>query len=328
MPLMMPSSFHPMENGDYLLLGEDHGAEHPGDHAGTRRTTPTPTTATTTTSTGSCQAIKPLFDNAAAEHLRQATPRTQADVAWLLDAPRRRRAEGACTTSSGCSPAAPPDLLDDYFENDIVKGYHRLVERSSAPRSARCRRAPGWCCCSTRWASTTAHLGAWAFHKGGNGGFTQVLARAAEAFGAEIRLESPVDDGDHARTAAPSASRSRTAPSSTRRSSCRRSTRGARSSSSSTRASCPTDLVDEHRADAVPGHSAKVNFALDGLPVYPALPDTRRPVRRLHQHRADDRVPRAGLRRRRSTAGTASGPYIDARSSPSSTPTWRRPAST
>ena len=34
---------------------------------------------------------------------------------------------------------------------------------------------------------------AWAFHKGGNGGFTQVLARAAEAFGAEIVLESPVD---------------------------------------------------------------------------------------------------------------------------------------
>src|SRR3712207_8263668 len=36
------------------------------------------------------------------------------------------------------------------------------------------------------------HLGSWAFHKGGNGGFTQVLARAAESFGAEIRLEAPV----------------------------------------------------------------------------------------------------------------------------------------
>ena len=36
-------------------------------------------------------------------------------------------------------------------------------------------------------------FGAWAFHKGGNGGFTQVLARAARSFGAEIVLESPVD---------------------------------------------------------------------------------------------------------------------------------------
>ena len=35
-------------------------------------------------------------------------------------------------------------------------------------------------------------FGSWAFHKGGNGGFTQVLARAAQAFGAEIRLESAV----------------------------------------------------------------------------------------------------------------------------------------
>ena len=48
------------------------------------------------------------------------------------------------------------------------------------------------CCSTTCWASTTASSGAWSFHKGGNGGFTQVLARAAQAFGAEIRLEAPV----------------------------------------------------------------------------------------------------------------------------------------
>ena len=36
-------------------------------------------------------------------------------------------------------------------------------------------------------------FGTWAFHKGGNGGFTQVLARAAESFGAEIRTEAPVE---------------------------------------------------------------------------------------------------------------------------------------
>ena len=39
------------------------------------------------------------------------------------------------------------------------------------------------------------HLGSWAFHKGGNGGFTQVLARAAQAFGAEIELERPCRPG-------------------------------------------------------------------------------------------------------------------------------------
>ena len=37
------------------------------------------------------------------------------------------------------------------------------------------------------------NLGSWSFHKGGNGGFTQVVAKAAQAFGAEIRLDSHVD---------------------------------------------------------------------------------------------------------------------------------------
>jgi phytoene dehydrogenase-like protein len=36
-------------------------------------------------------------------------------------------------------------------------------------------------------------MGAWSFHKRGNGGFTQVLSRAAQALGAEIRLDSAVD---------------------------------------------------------------------------------------------------------------------------------------
>ncbi|MFN8629395.1 MAG: hypothetical protein U0838_03465 [Chloroflexota bacterium] len=29
--------------------------------------------------------------------------------------------------------------------------------------------------------------GTWSFHKGGNGGLTQVLSRAAQAFGADVR---------------------------------------------------------------------------------------------------------------------------------------------
>jgi hypothetical protein len=37
------------------------------------------------------------------------------------------------------------------------------------------------------------NLGSWSFHKGGNGGFAQVLASAARSYGAEIRLEAPVD---------------------------------------------------------------------------------------------------------------------------------------
>ena len=57
------------------------------------------------------------------------------------------------------------------------------------------------------------HFGSWAFHKGGNGGFTQVLARAAQAFGAEILLDTAGRPGHHQRTAARSASHWPTAPS-------------------------------------------------------------------------------------------------------------------
>jgi phytoene dehydrogenase-like protein len=115
-------------------------------------------------------------------------------------------------------------------------------------------------------------FGAWAFHKKGNGGFTQVLARAAESFGVEIRLESPVDhvitsngratgvaltDGTefHAPVVVSALDPRRTflelvEP-----------------------RELPTDLVDTIQRFRFQGTSAKVNFALDGYPRYPALGD-------------------------------------------------------
>lgn len=114
--------------------------------------------------------------------------------------------------------------------------------------------------------------GSWAFHKGGNGGFTQVLARAAEAYGAEIRLDAPVehvvtkngkatgvvlDDGTElaANIVVSSIDPRRTFmelidP-----------------------LELPTDLVDNIRRFRFQGTSAKVNFALDSNPRYPALGD-------------------------------------------------------
>ena len=113
-------------------------------------------------------------------------------------------------------------------------------------------------------------FGAWAFHKNGNGGFTQVLARAAESFGAEIRLESPVDsvitkdgratgvalaDGTefYADTVVSALDPRRTflelvEP-----------------------RELPDDLVENIQRFRFQGTSSKVNFALDGLPTFPAL---------------------------------------------------------
>ena len=118
------------------------------------------------------------------------------------------------------------------------------------------------------------HLGSWAFHKGGNGGFTQVLARAAEAYGAEIRLEAP----GHVRAAA---GRGRGRRRARGRHRVPRAGRGvrARPAADLPRAGRPAQPARrpgrQRGADEVPRRvSAKVNFALDGLPVFPALPDT------------------------------------------------------
>jgi phytoene dehydrogenase-like protein len=113
--------------------------------------------------------------------------------------------------------------------------------------------------------------GAWAFHKHGNGGFTQVLARAAESFGAEIRLEAPVErvitrDGRATGVALADGTEFRA---------------GTVVSALDPRRTflelvepreLPDDLVEDIRRLKFQGVSSKVNFALDGLPEYPALP--------------------------------------------------------
>ena len=114
-------------------------------------------------------------------------------------------------------------------------------------------------------------FGAWAFHKKGNGGFTQVLARAATALGADIRLESPVDHviTQHGRATGVSL------------------TDGTEFYADTVVSALdprrtflelveprelPSDLVESIERFRFQGTSSKVNFALDGLPEYPALP--------------------------------------------------------
>ena len=128
------------------------------------------------------------------------------------------------------------DWLDDYFEHEAIKGYHAsssIIGSKVGPMSP----GSGLVLLFHKMGEHDGHLGSWAFHKGGNGGFTQVLARAAQA----VRRRDPARRaglvGADRRTAAPSASCWRTAPSSGRRSWSRRWTRGVPSSSWSSPAS-------------------------------------------------------------------------------------------
>ena len=85
------------------------------------------------------------------------------------------------------------DFLDDYFESDILKGYlasSAIIGTKVGPRS----QGSGLVLLYHSLGEHDGEFGAWSFHKGGNGGVTQTLARAARAFGAEIILESPVHE--------------------------------------------------------------------------------------------------------------------------------------
>src|SRR5207342_3232396 len=84
------------------------------------------------------------------------------------------------------------DFRDDYFESDIIKGYMAsasIIGTKVGPYS----QGSGLVLLYHLLGEHDGEFGAWSFHKGGNGGFTRVLARAAAAFGAEIRLDSAVD---------------------------------------------------------------------------------------------------------------------------------------
>ena len=100
-----------------------------------------------------------------------------------------------------------------------------------------------------------------------------MLARAAQAYGAEIMLDAPVDDvitKDGAAVGVALAGRHR-AHRQDRRQRARPAAHVHRAGRA--RASCPSDLVENINRFQFQGTSAKVNFALDGAPRYPALGD-------------------------------------------------------
>ena len=92
-------------------------------------------------------------------------------------------------------------------------------------------------------------------------------------------------------------------------------TRAARSPSSSTRASCPTTSSTASVGYRYQGTSSKVNFALDGLPAYPALPRPRATCSAASPTSARRWSTSSGPSTRPSTAGTARAPTSTARSS-------------
>jgi phytoene dehydrogenase-like protein len=268
MPLLMPSTFAPMENGDYLLMGQDRG-ENIQEIARHSKHDADAYDAFEHDILKVLRIIKPLLDQvppdifsndpeelialaALGRRFRDLEPKVLHDAVRLL-------------TGSAA------DFLDDYFESDILKGWlasASIIGTKVGPYS----QGSGLVLLYHMLGEHDGVFGTWAFHKKGNGGFTQVLARAARAFGAEILLEAPVAnvitkhgratgvalaDGSeyHADVVVSAVDPRRTFlelvdP-----------------------LELPTDLVDSIRRFRFQGTSSKVNFALDGLPKFPALGD-------------------------------------------------------
>ena len=268
MPILMPSSFAPMADGDYLLLGPDRDdnirelmRHSPHDADAMDRYKHDLERV--------CQAVKPLFDKMP-PNLFGPSPQDQLEMAELVSHLRGIEPKVMHDLVRLLTGSAA-DFLDDYFVSDIVKAYlasSGIIGTKVGPMS----QGSGLVLLFHSMGEHDGHFGSWAFHKGGNGGFTQVLARAAQAYGATIRLESPVAnvitsngratgvallDGTefYAETVVSALDPRRTflelvEP-----------------------RELPTDLVENITRFRFQGTSAKVNFALDGLPKYPALGD-------------------------------------------------------
>jgi phytoene dehydrogenase-like protein len=266
LPILMPSSFAPMENGDYLLLGPDRDE----NLREIRRHSPRDADALLRYDHDLervCQLVKPLFDRAPPD-LFGSAPEDLADVHWLgslLGSADRKVLHDAVRLLTGSAA----DFLDDYFESEILKGYlasSGIIGSKVGPMSP----GSGLVLLFHSLGEHDGHFRKWAFHKGGNGGFTQVLARAAQGFGAEILLGTEVDsvltaDGRAVGVALADGTELRAATVVSALDPRRTFTQLVEPRE------LPADLVENVNRMRFQGTSAKVNFALDGAPRYPAL---------------------------------------------------------
>ena len=268
MPILMPSTFCPMENGDSLVMGQDRN-ENIKEIARHSKRDADAYDQYSHDITMVIRAVKPLFDKAP-PNLFDTTP---DGLAELADLARHMRGiePGVLHNLVRLLTGSAADFLDDYFESAILKGWlasSGIIGTKVGPMS----QGSGLVLLFHSMGEHDGSLGAWAFHKGGNGAFTQVLARAAQSYGAEIRLGAEVD-----RVITSNGRATGVALSDGTELAARVVVSAADPRRTFTQfvdpRELPHDLVDSLRRYRYQGTSSKVNFALDGLPRYPALGD-------------------------------------------------------
>ncbi len=269
-PLLMPHSFAPADDGGHLTLSKDRNLTIQEISRHSRHD------ADAYDQYGHdmaqiIQAVKPLFDSVPpnlfsgqsedalalaelAKHLKDLPQRVLHNLVRLL-------------TGSAA------DFLDDYFESELLKGLlssSGIIGTKVGPRS----QGSGVVLLFHNMGEQDGVFGNWGFHKGGNGGLTQVLARAAQSFGAEIKLEAAVSKvvTANGRTTGVALvdGTELFAPIVVSALDPRRTFLELVEPRE-----LPEDLVENIQRYRFQGTSSKVNFALDALPVFPGLDGTQ-----------------------------------------------------
>jgi phytoene dehydrogenase-like protein len=136
-----------------------------------------------------CFALKPLMDSIPPNSVSQS-PEDVAKMIELkgymqsLEPDVREMLERMATRSAA-------EILDAYFESDLIKAdiaTSGIIGSKTSPRSKESGLV--WLC--HKMGEYDGNFGEWGFHKGGNGAFTQVLARALDAQGGTIQTDAAV----------------------------------------------------------------------------------------------------------------------------------------
>lgn len=163
------------------------------------------------------------------------------------------------------------DLLDEYFESEIVKAH---LAGSSIIGTALGPRSPGsaYVLLHHYMGSIDGTVGAWGFARGGMGAITAALAASFQASGGTIRAEAPVErfsvrngraTGVILASGEEIAARIVVSNMDVRRTFLK----------SMDPQDLPEDFLAVVRNFKIRGSSGKLNIALDGLPSFPAIPE-------------------------------------------------------
>lgn len=185
MVLPMTNTFQPGFNGEYMLLGPNKDANF---HEISRFSTEDAESYRDLSHLINrvCHALMPLVDSIPPNSISQ-DPADLAEMVQLneyidgLPSDIREMIQKFIN----CSAA---EILDEYLESDLLKAQiasSGIIGTKAGPRS----KESGLIWLFHKLGEYDGEQGEWGFHKNGNGGFTQVLARAVESFGGTIRTD-------------------------------------------------------------------------------------------------------------------------------------------